>query len=311
MLGRVKWSTYCGDQPSDPSQAIALLERALKLDPTLDDPHYILWSMLRSKGRREDADAHLRTLLDRGQMPEPLVDFGYNLLAGLEPNAILLTNGDNDTYPEIALQAARGFRTDVVVVNVSLLNLQWYRRQLAAGPNPVPVPLLADGDTDARGDDALKGLLTQMEDAGSKRPLYAAVTVSCDAHPIPKTLSLEGVVYRIHSTAPPNEVDAAAMSQNLESRYRLESLTSVTTNWDDWSSLRLLSLNYASAFARMAIARAKAGDIARGRESMVRALEINDFHRGGVEGARWMISSWSNWDPNSPELARWKKKLNL
>ena len=68
-------------------------------------------------------------------------EYAWNILAGLDENAIIFTNGDNDTFPIWYLQAVEHFRRDVTVVNLSLINLPWYIKQLQNGDTPVDVGL--------------------------------------------------------------------------------------------------------------------------------------------------------------------------
>jgi hypothetical protein len=283
-----------------------MLERAIQLDPTLDEARFTLWTMKLAIGERAAADAQLRHLLDGGRFPEPLLDFAYNLLAGLEPNAILLTNGDNDTYPVIALQVVRKIRPDVSVLNVSMLNLDSYRRDWRN--QGVPIPILEPEPPIGGGPKALSGLISNLAKSGWPRPLYAACTLDQPQNSLPNPLSLEGVVYRmLPSGDAQSQIDTSKVARNLTSVYRLESATSPSLDWNDWSAVSQLMMNYCAPNLQLAHARVRAGNVQGASEAMEAALQFAAFHNPKM--GRELLLGWKGFDPTSAALARWEEKL--
>jgi tetratricopeptide (TPR) repeat protein len=71
-------------------------------------------------------------------------DYSRNILETCDRDAILFTNGDNDTFPLWYLQEVMNVRKDVRIVNVSLLNTGWYIRQLKYQDPKVPMTFSDD-----------------------------------------------------------------------------------------------------------------------------------------------------------------------
>jgi hypothetical protein len=74
-------------------------------------------------------------------------DMGYNYLASVQPNGIIFTNGDNDTYPLWYNQEVEGVGVDKRVCNLSYLQTDWYVNQMqrkAYTSEPLPISFKYD-----------------------------------------------------------------------------------------------------------------------------------------------------------------------
>ncbi|HXE82682.1 MAG TPA: DUF2723 domain-containing protein [Gemmatimonadales bacterium] len=66
-------------------------------------------------------------------------DYARDVLNSVDPYALVITTGDNDTFPLWHAQEVEGLRRDVSVMVLSLANTNWYLSQLQRRP-PVPFP---------------------------------------------------------------------------------------------------------------------------------------------------------------------------
>lgn len=244
-------AVYQAKDASGAAAALPLLEKALRLDPSAADPLFLLAILHLQAGDEAAFRADLEGLLAAGAMSDAVIDCSWNLLDSLEPGAVLLTNGDNDTYPAWALQRVHGHRTDVAIVNLSLLNTDWYAERLQESG----VPVFADAEEVAAlhamapppWSDALALQLLAVARAQGL-PVYFAATLALSdtLRSVFDAGRFAGLARRVDG----GPVDLAALAAQWSGRWR-------TGGLDSWSQQhapssdagRQLALNYASTLA--------------------------------------------------------------
>ena len=231
-------------------------------------------------------------------------DYGYNILQTCAKDAILFTNGDNDTFTLWFLQEVEGIRKDVRVVNLSLLNTDWYIHQLKDLEPKVPISL-SDTQVDQIGvrlwedkEMTVAGLSVVVPKAGQlpdgrgyirvqdqmvmniletnkwKRPVYFAVTVSEDNKVgFSEYLKMEGMGFRFVQTKGKRQMDPDQMHKNLWTVYQYRGVAD-TAVYKDAQTTNLLR-NYSAAFQELAIYRLQRGDVDQAIKELERYKTLN------------------------------------
>ncbi len=128
-----------------------------------------------------------------------ILNYNYNVLQTLDDNAIILTAGDNDTFPLWMLQDALGLKPGVAVLNIPLLAKEDYRKKIFA---ELQIPEIKFNASQGNAPDSLSALrkviLAQVI-AKANRPVYLALTLDTRYYldsDIQKDLYLSGLAMR-------------------------------------------------------------------------------------------------------------------
>lgn len=202
----------------------------------------------------------LQKLYANNVYPSYLLRYTYNSLQGMEENAIYFVNGDVPGYTSLILQEGVGVHQDKIIVPVSFLFVDTFRKALCLKLGIADFDIKKDYTSmDAYFQDLLEHIISN-----SHRPVYFFPSGSYpETESFKKNLYNEGLVFR-YSTKRYNNLAIAI--RNVEERYNLDYLTEPKFVCEEqWQGSERCQLNYMVMLAPVVKAYKEAGDTLRAR----------------------------------------------
>jgi len=189
----------------------------------------------------------------RGVNFDILLEHNRNMLRSTPEGAILITNGDNDTYPAWLLQQ-NGFRTDVLIVNRSLFNHKEYVLFLQKKGLGLP---LTETEVDAVAPERKNGAVITKSDKligiliekGRRQVVFSTTVYAPERYGFPLTLT--GLVYEVGErgiNADGKNIDVEKTRRLFHEDFTYEKIFSVPFSAIN-KDIQALFANYAGALA--------------------------------------------------------------
>jgi Tfp pilus assembly protein PilF len=264
-------TTYVGDREA----AIELLERSRRIAPDYGYGLTTLATAYLFQGDLTAAEEVFEVVFQRQILPGPLQDYAYNMLVGLPEGVVLITGGDSDTFGPLALQAGMDLRTDVIVLNRSLLNVAEYAQSVFER-YPTIRP---DYDIETHETTMKDGVLMSLSSAllramvaEEKVPVYFVASAIWENDPLQPKPPIEGINMRASGKG----LTAEESANLFLDRYRLDSATDWGFAWSLVPSVSRLLSNYPASMIKLA---EREGILETTKKRLLdRAAMIADFH---------------------------------
>jgi hypothetical protein len=178
-------------------------------------------------GNSSQKTVYCKKLYESNTIPDAVMEYNYNVLMSLDKNAVLLTNGSDDTFPIFIWQAIKGVRKDVTVINVDMLNEAAYIENKAA-----------EGKLKIKQQSSAIATMSYIIENNASKKIYVGHTISQQLlKKYQNNLYLSGLTYQ-YSASPVENVEVAV--DRYEDDFKLDELQHAQEN----TKVNQLNFNY-------------------------------------------------------------------
>ena len=195
------------------------LQKAYKIDPENPEIYSGFVIYYESHIIRDQREEFNKKWFQSNDFSPGLMNYSYNVLMSMEKGSVILTFGDNDTFPIWMLQDALGIRTDITVLNEFLLSNPEYRQKIFKTLN---IPAYTTSNQDDLTDEEDKTIIRHIiENKPDDLPLYISTPAWKQFKEYDTEMYVVGLVFRYSKE---NIDNIALLKKNFEQNFALDYL---------------------------------------------------------------------------------------
>lgn len=206
-------SSIWGSSKEKVDEIIGWTKKAYEMDPDRTEIYPDLMNAYMITGDKSGIATIGKKWLASGDLSPNLLANTYNMLMSVAENGVLLTAGDNDTYPALILQQAKNIRPDITIINIfCAYGSNNYRKIQFAEKNLIPPSEVKNEQ------EIVSNIINQIED----QPLYFAYGDYINQMDSLQNKSYTvGLAFKYHD-GPYNNI--SAIIRNFEQHFLLDQL---------------------------------------------------------------------------------------
>lgn len=238
-------------QSGNDPEKFEYLERAYKIDPTDSRAYGDLMTHYALAFDTPNFEKYAEMVYMSCDMPGGTYNWAYNMLAGLDENAVVFTAGDNDTFLPWIVQVVKNFRKDVIVLNTSLMLLDDYRDEMF---KRIGIEPYGKSRKDIKTGEEYRAFVKGIKDAvfanADNRPVYVMGTAiqQFEDDDYSERLYLTGLSYKYCDYDVDN---LSIIKRNVEKRYLLDGISEEFSFHKLDNKTKQVNLFYLPAFMKL------------------------------------------------------------
>lgn len=246
------------------------LEKAYKMRPDDAELYDALVTYYEMKGNLVKRKEFNEKLYKSNEISSGFLNYNYNLLMTLKPNSIILTYGDNDTYPLWLLQDALNIRPDILVFNVPLLDDSDYQALMFNKVGLKPITIKNEDAPTSQNEKIITNYILENINI-ELHPVYIGLPAWKQLKDYEDNLYIVGLALEYSKS---NIDNIAQLRNNFENNYALDYLSNRFEYDMSASMVDRMNINYLPAIFKLYEHYKISGDLNKANKLKVLGLNI-------------------------------------